>query len=69
MEDRLRPNFSNPTLSDFFNDFFGIDIFDEKYASRSGSRRRNARILEHGERLSSRTGLGVIFDNWTKFKG
>ncbi len=63
-------NFSNFTFSDFFNDFFGIDIFGEKYAFRSGSKANRMRAFWNTESdyLVGQV-LGVIFDNWTEFKG
>ena len=61
--------FSNRTFAEFFLDYFGIDIYDEKYAYESGSKANRMRAFWNRESnyLVGRV-LGTIFDDWSEFR-
>jgi len=63
-------NFSNRTFSEFFQDNFGIDIYDSKYENGSGSKANRMRAF--WERESNHLVgcvLGLLVDEWVEFKG
>lgn len=62
--------FSNRTFGEFFLDFFGIDIWDEKYNFNSGSKANRMRAFWKLEDnyLVGRV-LRTILDNWSEFVG
>lgn len=69
MGDGYLLNFFNRTFGEFFLDFFGIDIWDAKYAYSSGSKANRTRAFWNLETnyLVGRV-LATIFDDWQEFR-
>jgi len=62
-------NFSNRTFSEFFEDNFGLNIYDEKYNAGSGSKANRMRAFWETEsnHLVGRA-LAALVDGWRKFR-
>jgi hypothetical protein len=63
-------NFSNPTFSEFFLDYCGIDIYDDKYNYSSGSKANRMRAFwEMESNCLVAKALDTLFSEWLEFKG
>lgn len=62
-------NFSNRTFSEFFEDNFGLNIYDEKYNAGSGSKANRMRAFWDTEsnQLVGRA-LAALVDDWKEFR-
>lgn len=63
-------NFSNNTFYEFFLDYCGINIYDDKYNYSSGSKANRMRAFwELETNYLVAKALGILFAEWNEFKG